>query len=402
MSRVRADEAAELEAIVDETLAEEAGPKKFSIYGFMDFGLQRITTASPLFKAALPTEATSFVSGNNNIYLEIHPDTQWRALIETRLSMLPQGSYQFESLGTAKRIDNRIIDATSPSGRNNVEIGGLIIERAFLEWMYNDYLTIRAGRFFTPWGIWNVDHGTPTLIALMLPTFLVQDAIPQRQTGLELLGRYNAPPWQVAYSVTVANGRTPTLFDTTDGKALGARTVLRRQGALSFAGGLSLYHGDYQDEQKVLGIDSSANVTLSKQTIVAYDEDSVGLDLSIDYGGWRLRTETMARRVLYVDGKRESSPNLRGTTPDRMEYYFDAIAAYRWTSHLEPYLYYAYTDTGKRLNVIESGQTVSGGLNVYLNPSVQLKMQYARSSFENFLPERNVTNLWMSRLVMAF
>ncbi len=395
---------AELDAIVDEAVAAEIEAQKFSVYGFMDVGLQRISSFTPSLGAALPSEETSFVSGNNNVYLEVRPDTHWRGLIETRLSLLPHGDYKFLALGVSERTSTRIIDATSPSGRNNVELGGIVVERAFMEWMHNDYLNIRAGRFFTPWGIWNVDHGTPTLIALMMPTFLVQDAIPQRQTGLQLFGRHNAPPWQIAYDLTLSNGRTETLFDTTDGKAIGSRVVLRRQGDLGFAAGISLYHGDYQDEFKELSVNADLEIELAKTTTVSYDENSIGMDVSVDYRGWRLRAEAMARRVEYETGKREvvTFRPTRPQVPDRIEYYAYAILSYRLTRYWEPYVYLEQIETNKRSDVVEAGYSISGGVNIYFTPAVQLKLQYARSSFENFLPERNTTNFWVSRLVMAF
>jgi len=399
-----AEENAELEAIVGETVAEEAEPSRFSVYGFMDVGLQRISSITPSLGVALPSEETSFISGNNNLYLEVRPDANWRGLIETRLSLLPHGDYKFQGLGVSERTDTRIIDATSPSGRNNVELGGIVVERAFLEWMYNDYLNVRAGRFFTPWGIWNVDHGTPTLIALMMPSFLVQEAIPQRQTGVQLFGRHNAPPWQLTYDLTISNGRTDTLFDTTDGKAIGSRIVLRRQGELGIAAGTSMYHGDYQDERKTLSITPNQDVQLSKETIVAYDESSVGADLSLDYRGWRLRAEAMVRKVEHDTGKRRAltyRPN-QPQVPDRIEYYGYAILAYRFMNYFEPYTFYERLETNKRADVVEAGYSLSGGVNIYFTPAVQLKMQYAHSSFENFLPDRNTTNFWVSRLVMAF
>jgi hypothetical protein len=398
------ESAAELDAIVDEAVAAESEVQKFSVYGFMDVGLQRISSLTPSLGVALPSEETSFVSGNNNIYLEVRPDAHWRGLIETRLSLLPHGDYKFQGLGISERTDTRIIDSTSPSGRNNVELGGIVVERAFMEWMHNDYLNVRVGRFFTPWGIWNVDHGTPTLIALMMPTFLVQDAIPQRQTGLQLFGRHNAPPWQVTYDLTLSNGRTATLFDTTDGKAIGSRVVIRRQGDLGFAAGMSMYHGDFQDEIKTLSVNASLDIELTKTTTVSYDENSIGVDVSVDYRGWRLRAEAMARQVEYANGKREvvTFRPTQPQVPDRIEYYGYVILAYRVLSYLEPYLYLEQLETNKRADVIEAGYSLSGGLNIYFTPAVQLKMQYARSSFENFLPDRNTTNFWTSRLVMAF
>ena len=45
----------------------------------------------------------------------------------------------------------------------------IILERAYIQWSKLDWLGVRVGQFLTPYGIWNVDHGTPTLITMFRP-----------------------------------------------------------------------------------------------------------------------------------------------------------------------------------------------------------------------------------------
>lgn len=66
--------------------------------------------------------------------------------------------------------------------------GGVEIERVYLEWLAHPLFNLRGGIFLTPYGIWNVDHGSPAIIPILRPATIGNGYIPERQTGLEVFG----------------------------------------------------------------------------------------------------------------------------------------------------------------------------------------------------------------------
>jgi hypothetical protein len=394
----------EVQAETDATATgEPTGDPKFLIYGFLDTGLQRYFHPDADTKGLLSTNESTFVSGNSNVYLDVRPASGWRGLLETRLTLLPSGVYDLRRLGTVPRVNTRYEDATSPSGRNNVQIGGVIIERSQIEWTHNDAANLRMGYFFTPWGIWNVDHGTPTLISLFMPGFLVQEAIPQRQTGVEFYGRLNGPPWQLEYHAYVSNGRTETLFDLSDNKAVGGRLVLHRSGLVRMALGLSGLYGNGADETKLISLGADGYPVVTRKPTYRYEEQAIGADLSLDYGGFRLRTEVVQRVLNYEKGLHFPS-TLRpgGVLPSFTGKFAYVIAAYRFARHFEPFIYMEYGDGGLRNYTVDSGTVASVGLNIYFTPYTQLKSQYMETDFSNFSGDHHKLGFFTSRLVLAF
>jgi hypothetical protein len=103
--------------------------------------------------------------------------------------------------------------------------GAIILERAQIEWSGAEWLNVKAGYWFTPYGIWNIDHGSPTLIALNEPQFVVFEGFPARQVGIDVNGLFHATAWDFEYHAYVSNGRTLGQQDLTDDKMIGGRLV---------------------------------------------------------------------------------------------------------------------------------------------------------------------------------
>ncbi|MBW2276903.1 MAG: hypothetical protein JRF63_05385 [Deltaproteobacteria bacterium] len=106
------------------------------------------------------------------------------------------------------------------------QLGGVVIERVHFTWQPRDAFAVTGGRFITPFGIWNEDHGSPVLLPSYPPYMMLRQTIPTRQTGFMVHGR--AVPWETLffdYALTLSNGRGPTeqVYDLDDNKAIGLR-----------------------------------------------------------------------------------------------------------------------------------------------------------------------------------
>ena len=379
------------------------------IYGFMDMGLQKIFMGDhSLLQAIVPSAAATFVLGNVDLYFDAQPTDSWRALIEIRFTNLPDGEDVLGSPVTPyTRTDTTTYDTTSANGViSQIRLGSIVIERAYIEWHQSDLFTLRAGEFLTPFGIWNVDHGTPTLIALMLPQFIRSETFPIEQIGVQLAGVKHLAPWDLGYNLYVTNGRSPTQFDLSDDKAIGGRFYIRRVLPHPLTLGVSFYFDSYLDQRR--SVVETVPVSIVRTNTVEYSEQSLAADASLDLGSLRLRSEGTMRRVVYDGDEREPVDGSSGTLfwADRVELDAYVLAAYQLPHGFEPFLYFEYqhwpTELGNDLII------PSVGLNIHFTASTQLKMQAAYTRYFDLgggaTSDHSVNDTLFvaSRLVMAF
>jgi hypothetical protein len=199
------------------------------IYGFADMGAQKTFLGShALLQSILPTKATTFMLGNVNLYFDAQPIEHWSALVEVRFTNLPDG---VDNAGSPAqpytRTSTGIYDITSSAIGTRVRLGAIVLERAYLQYQHNDLFSVRVGSFLTPFGIWNIDHGLPTLISLVLPQFEVNELFPTHLLGVEAFDSVHQAPWEFGYFAYVSNGRTPGQVALTEDKMFGARLPTR-------------------------------------------------------------------------------------------------------------------------------------------------------------------------------
>ncbi len=86
--------------------------------------------------------------------------------------------------------------------------GSFSVERAWMEVQFNDKSNLRAGKFITPAGVWNVDHGSPVILTVKQPfqTGLVA-IFPKSQIGVMEHGRGYIGDADFDYKAYVSAGR---------------------------------------------------------------------------------------------------------------------------------------------------------------------------------------------------
>ncbi len=391
------------------TVDTDAYQERLKIYGFTDMGFQYLwyPSASGL-QPVIESRATTFVLGDINLFVDARPIDRWRALTEVRLTNYPNGDYTVGAPGKPfTRTSTTIQDTNSTSGGwAQVNWGGIVLERAQIEFTAADWLTIQTGYFFTPYGIWNVDHGAPTLIPLAEPYFVLRQAFPQQQLGVDLTGTFRPGRWDLEYHAYVSNGRTPGQVDLINAKMVGGRLALRKLwNGNTLAFGASGYWGKYGDIQPT--ITSFTPLTYDMPEVVAFSEGGAGADISIDLGRLRLRSEIVLQRREYEAGKRDVGIFPGSFKPDFTLWGVYALAAYRLPFlGLEPYVY-AEHDEGF-LEVAQAVGGVSGGVNIHFNPWAELKLQYQYihlydiSSYYQRDQSESYSHFFDSRLVVAF
>jgi hypothetical protein len=373
---------ASLQAMTNLEADAEEYQEKLAFYGFMDMGLQKMWLGSrSVANPVMESTATTFVLGKVNLYIDARPAEQWRALAEVRFTTYPHGQFTLGGLGQGfQRTSTTIQDTNSSSGGWAIaNWGAIIMERAQIEWSGAEWFNVKAGYWLTPYGIWNVDHGSPTLIALNEPQFVVFEGFPARQLGVDVNGVFHATAWDFEYHAYVSNGRTPGQQALSEGKMFGGRLVARTSSPVQLALGASGFYGRISDKQ--VNVTSVTPFSVSRDEVVAASEMGLGADISLDAGPLRFRSEFVLNERRYDTGKRPIT--MFGSPADNRTWSAYGLLAYQlpWAG-LEPYAYFEY-NRDLLPNVSQVVTMSSIGLNIHFTPATQLKVQYSHDEFSD-------------------
>jgi len=76
----------------------------------------------------------------------------------------------------------------------------LSLERFYFDYAFNDFLSVRTGKFLTPIGRWNLLHAAPLVWTTSRP-MITQDLFPDNATGLQAMGSVLLADKQVDYTL---------------------------------------------------------------------------------------------------------------------------------------------------------------------------------------------------------
>ncbi|MFO7177161.1 MAG: hypothetical protein DIU78_000550 [Pseudomonadota bacterium] len=384
------DADASAEALAAAMAAEQAAAvvgeePKINIYGFADF-----TYRQPLSDFLFGQKYSSFAVGNLNVYFGADLGDQWRSLIEVRFLYLPHGSVP--TLATEQvRTDTQVPDYNDLA--RPLRWGGVEIERAWIERTFHPALTVRAGQWLTPYGIWNVDHGSPVIIGVARPYIIGEALFPERQTGLELYGSFYAGPTQFGYHLTLSNGRGPidAYQDLDHNKAIGGRLFLKNDsplGTITF--GVSGYRGKYTDRTAEFVVLPDGTLENRDPITLQFDELSLAADLKLEKDGFLFQAEGIVQDTAYDDRARAADPGFTpgppGWIPDNRRYGVYGLTGYRTPFlGIMPFFGGEYYYIGKHA-FLPDAAALWGGLNARPTARVVLKAQITHSWFPTPAP----------------
>ena len=388
---------AQVSAILANSEREVSEPA-VKLYGFADFSYYG-WARTPGQWAGILNDHISFAVGKLNVYMDTDIAADWKSMVEVRFMFLPNGSEALLN-GNSIGIPPALSDPLANSGRYDVIAadytdagrpvpwGGVNIERAYLEHTFSPYLRLRAGRFLTPWGIWNVDHGSPVIIGPLKPYVIGERFFPEAQTGFELLGSVSVGDnATLGYHLTLSNGRGPVeqYQDYDANKALGGRLFLQGNWFGDLTIGASAYGGTVTDRRRQI------NLATQQPTWFNFEharELSLAADVRWLWRGLHVQAEAAVHQKVWNDGERPVVANFTttviGTQPDLRRIGFYVLAGYRLPLfNLMPYLLYTYYDTDQRSILVGSSRVeeLAGGLNIRLTPRVVFKVEYGRAIF---------------------
>ncbi|MEO8701861.1 MAG: porin [Kofleriaceae bacterium] len=355
---------------------------KLNIYGYADASWRVLAMKRSALSANYFPKENTFLVGNLNLYLTKNLAHRWRTLIEVRFLYAPAAS---------ANADGTLTHTTAPDPadlQRPISWGAVSIERAYLEYDVNEHLTIQAGSFLTPYGIWNVDHGSPAIIPVNRPYIIGESLFPQQQTGIHAYGKHPVGEYQLGYHLTLSNGRGPFqgFRDLDENKAIGARVELETAWLGGVHLGLSTYRGRFTDRPAdQIGSDADGNLINITPVGTAYDEASYGADALVHHGAWHMQAEIIANDRRYRDGARELTRG--GFLADGRYLGAYALAGYRFDrlwqvmpfATLEVNRPRASADLGDDTTIYQA----AAGFNFRPVPSVALKINYLQATIRS-------------------
>ena len=369
---------AELEAL---GVAPDTGvtDESLSIYGFAALSYMNVLSDDrQVINQFLNKESTFFIS-DLNIYLSKQITDSWRTMMELRLTYAPNGRVLSEgAIEPNRSYDQGLLGRMA-------NWGGINIERAYLEYDIHPNITLQAGAFLTPYGIWNVDHGAPSIIPFVRPYVLVEQLFPERQTGLQVHGRIPLGEYVLGYNLTLSNGRGyfDQFRDLDETKAFGGRLQFETPwlGALRF--GVSAYQGRFVDRDSDTLATNPETKKIDNVTPVGvrYDELALAGDILWQWKALHFQAELIGRSFAYLDGAREADgPGFR---PDSYSVGGYALIGYRlpFLWNVMPFIFYQRyqreeSSTTATFSALENYHV---GLNFRPMPELVLKVQFGQS-----------------------
>ncbi len=324
------------------------------VYGFFDTMFFKALAKEGTLMHALGWPASTFIMQNLNLYFASQMTPTLSSIVELRFTFRPLGQetqFEYRQLGLDyERIDTEVDDQLS---NEHFRLGGIAIERAHLTWQPRDYLGLVVGYYLTPYGIWNVEHGSPVRLSVRPPYMQITRTVPHAQLGVMVHGRFfPANRTYLDYAVTISNGRGPmdTIMDLDENKAVGLKLKLSYEGReVQVAAGGYGYYGEYTDLKRT--IDTVVpEFRLSKELTEKYTDTIASFDFLLEAYNFRFQAEyvwRMARYSLRTPRPQSEGP---GYQPDFISYFGYGMLGYtlpldEWLGQktLTPYISLEYS-----------------------------------------------------------
>lgn len=369
--------------MTDEEVAEV--DTALRINGFADFSVNAYLGSKLWRRAASPHP--SFYIGNFNLYISKALNESFRFFSEVRLTYLPNGSRDLTAFDGSY---TSTLAYDYNDGERPLRWGAIEIERVYLDWALHPLLTMRVGQFLTPYGVWNVDHGSPAIVPVNRPFIVAQALFPERQMGFELFGLIPlAANHVLGYHLTLSNGLGPVAEyrDLDNNKAVGGRVFWRYDGLGVLQLGGSGFYGRETYGRTAFTLDPSGATTIGEFVDEQSDVLALAADLRWAFHGLLLQAELITQqRVFTADGRVLRLHPVLGRSaapPDTLGMGGYALAGYRfgWLGVM-PYLQVQYMDfvDPERLGLAHNwGPQV--GLNVRPYDFVVFKLEYSHLLF---------------------
>jgi hypothetical protein len=385
--------------------------EKFQIYGFADMTISKYFPAKNSFSYGIDKmdEKANFSLDHLNLYTNFKPNKNVRFLAEL--------SFQEKPVTDANAVGRRYI-FDSPFGhsdsvwtvaeleeKNKIQKGITIfgwgsfsVERALMSLNLNRYFNVSAGKFITPAGVWNVDHGSPVIMTMSQPTqYSYAEIFPKSQIGIMEDGRVFIGDADLSYVIYLSSGRDNQSLHKAADLSVGGQVRLNLPVLDECTFGISGYRGN-ADIKVRTAVSTMKTVDFVNWDVkrtnytdydsVKYGEKVYGIDMRL-----RMFNLTFQSEWNYQDIANYKAGGAK--TGIFGNYYilsYDALKNEKLT--LTPYALYEYVkyyDEEKSPNaspyVLREGyRKFMGGLNIraFTNYGIKLEYNFTRLLMQNY------------------
>lgn len=232
--------------------------------------------------------------------------------------------------------------------------GTIFVEALNFDYQWRPDTSMRVGRFFTPAGIWSVDHYPPFVLTQQRPQH-IREIFPQLVDGAAVSGQHAAGNSFVSYDLYVGNGETATFDgngDQNTTKAAGLRANVALPIAQQFDVGATFYHD---------------KLAASADPLKESKKDVYGAHAKIRQGAFGLQAE-------YADGKYQPTVSPATNLPYHKKGYYAqfSYAINKWTLGYR----YDFFDS-KTTSVLSSATKINSAIvNYHVNKNVVMKLEH--------------------------
>lgn len=284
------------------------------------------------------------------------------------------------------RVSSEIEWEHGPLFSSSTSSGNIYLAKAFLEYKHSDALLVRAGKFLSPFGIYNERHdATPTYLYSFLPQSIYGNQeqsfggkgrlFAKHSTGIQLLGNLYWENMNLKYQVYLSNGRGPNESekDNNSNKGIGWRIVFSPIGQE-----LSIGSSFYSDR--------NGNASNTMQT-------TVGFDAEYNFADAHIEAEYFIPQLEKVD--EQGNPNGKFRTVNG--YY--VLGAYTFLERITPFVRFEQFDSD--IDIKSNSETITTiGINYSITSSVFLKAETQLFSFQDSSLKKY--ELFVTSIAVAF
>jgi hypothetical protein len=323
------DEILILQDQLEETNVANANEMKISGYADIEYHNSTASGAEPGFRLH-----------HMSLFFEKRLTDDWKFFSEIEYEDAPFSEFDFTDKSTDSTCDGCY--------------GKIFLEAANFTYAYDPIASFRTGRFFTPAGIWSIDH-YPSFVPTQLRPQHIRSIFPQVVDGVAMFGTVTMGNSFLNYDLYLGNGEGNSgKEDTNSDKATGINVSLLLPFFKYFEIGMSAYN----DTSTIAGNDT--------------DKSAVGAHMKVKFYKFTFQTEYAIAEI---------DPDT-GSAYDRTGYYAQLLYDIdRWTLGVR-------TDFYDEDNSVSKESTFNSVFfNSHLNQAVVLKLEHHQVSDDDITKE---------------